>query len=135
MYKCAIQTFFWYYSYWHCLQLFGLILEIAYYILGLLIIHNFITHMVRATDAERADKLREKRKQIEAQIAAIEARRKTKERRFLTRQKIIIGAAVIAEANSNKAFAEELTKLLQKIVTRDVDKVVIKEFMEKTEGK
>jgi len=91
--------------------------------------------MVRATDAERAEKLREKRKQIEAQIVAIEARRKTKERRFLTRQKIIIGAAVIAEANSNKAFAEELTKLLQKIVTRDVDKVVIKEFLEKTKSK
>jgi hypothetical protein len=87
--------------------------------------------MVRITDAERADKLREKRKQIEAQIAAIEARRKTKERRFLTRQKIIIGSAVITEANSNKAFAEELTNLLQKIVTRDVDKIVIKEFLGK----
>ena len=88
--------------------------------------------MARATDQERAEKLKEKRKQIEAQIAAIDARRKTKERRFITRQKIIIGGAVVAEAKHNQAFATELTKLLRKAVTRDVDKVVIKEFLENT---
>jgi len=88
--------------------------------------------MVRASDEERAEKLKEKRKQIEAQIAAIEARRKTKERRFITRQKIIIGGAVVAEAKHNPTFAAELTNLLRKVVTRDVDKVVIKEFLENT---
>lgn len=91
--------------------------------------HYNFQHMARITDKQRAEKLREKQKQLEAQIAAIEARRRTKERKFLTRQKIIIGGAVVGESLRDNTFRAELTKLLERIVVREPDRVVIKEFL------
>ena len=79
---------------------------------------------------KRAEKLREKQKQIEAQIAAIEARRRTKERKFLTRQKIIIGGAIVGESLRDNAFRAELTKLLERVVVREPDRVVIRDFLQ-----
>lgn len=88
--------------------------------------------MAGAPDSKRKEKLLAKRKQLEAQIAAIDARRRTKERRLMTRQKIIVGASVLNEANHNPEFKAALTNMLERNVVREADRVVIKEFLKQS---
>lgn len=64
-------------------------------------------------------------KTLEQQIADAQsklARLREKERRKDTRQKIIIGGMLIAEALANQAAAKKMLGLIEAKVTRDMDK-------------
>lgn len=73
---------------------------------------------------ERLEKLREKEKQLKAQIHAAEARAKEKQRKAETRQKIILGGAVLALLKNEKdeAFRQQLLAKLNAVVTREADR-------------
>ena len=87
--------------------------------------------MARKTMQERKAELENKRQQITAQLARIEAREKQKERKKDTRQKIIVGGAVLAHARLDAAFADQLAAILGKAVTRDIDKDTIADLFSK----
>ncbi len=92
--------------------------------------------MPRKTVSERKAELENKRQQITAQLARIDAREKQQERKKDTRQKIIVGGAVLAHARLNAAFADQLTGILSKAVTRDIDKNTIADlFIKPDTGK
>ncbi|RDH41271.1 mobilization protein [Zooshikella ganghwensis] len=73
---------------------------------------------------QRLQKLKEKEKQLKAQIQAAEARVKEKQRKVETRQKIILGGAVLSllKNEKNEAFKQQLLAKLNAIVTREADR-------------
>lgn len=87
------------------------------------------TKKPRVTQADRLEALRQKEAQLKAKIAAIEARQKTADRKTDTRRKIIVGAAVLAHAELDPAWAVELKAVLQKAVTRERDRETIKDLI------
>jgi len=73
-------------------------------------------------------------KTLEQQIAETEtrlARLRQKERGKDTRRKIIVGSILISEALVRPASAKMLVDLIQRKVTRDVDKADIAPLLEK----
>lgn len=74
-------------------------------------------------DAQLA-KLKEKEKQLKAQIQAAEARAKEKQRKVETRQKIILGGAVLSllKNDHDDAFRRTLRQKLDDVVMRDSDR-------------
>lgn len=81
--------------------------------------------MPRKLDAEALEALRQKKAKIERRIAAINMREKRRQRAEDTRRKIVVGAAVLAHAKHDPAFAETLRQALAKGVTRETDKVLL----------
>jgi len=79
-----------------------------------------------------ADRIADKKKreeQLRAEVAQLEARRKTEERKRDTRRKIVVGGAVLAHAEHDPAFRNHLQEALRKGVTRDIDKVVVADLL------
>ena len=74
-------------------------------------------------DAQLA-KLKEKEKQLKAQIQAAEARAKEKQRKVETRQKIILGGAVLSllKHEKDESFRHTLMQKLDAVVTRESDR-------------
>jgi hypothetical protein len=64
-------------------------------------------------------------RQLEAQLAARNARACTLERKRDTRRKIIVGAAVLAHAQLDPLFALELRAVLARAVQRPIDRDVL----------
>lgn len=60
------------------------------------------------------DALLEKRRKIDAQIKAIDAKRRAQKRKDETRAKIIVGSVVMAEAQSDALFMQRLASLIDK---------------------
>ena len=81
--------------------------------------------MPRKSANERIETLRQKREQLKAQLAALESRQKTEDRKRDARRKIIVGAAVLAHADLHPSFADALAAVLRVAVTRDIDRGVI----------
>lgn len=86
--------------------------------------------MARKSQTERIDTLRQKQEQIKAQLAALEARQKSEDRKRDARRKIVVGAAVLAHAEIDPSFCAALTKALHAAVTRDIDRAVIADLLE-----
>jgi hypothetical protein len=80
---------------------------------------------VRRTPAERKRLLEEQKKKIEARLEALSAREKLAERKRDTRRKVIVGAAVLAHAEIDPAFAAELKRVLRRAVQRPADQQTI----------
>lgn len=78
---------------------------------------------------EKIEALRLRKKQIANRLASLEAKAKTSERKKDARQKIIVGAAVLAHAKGDTVFAQSLVKILDKAVTRDIDREAIAAFL------
>lgn len=76
----------------------------------------------RLTRAERIEQLR-------AQAQRLEGIEKQEARKRDTRQKIVIGSAVIAEVRENPAFQKELVEVLKKRVTRQIDAEAVSEWL------
>lgn len=70
----------------------------------------------------KLDKLREKQRQLAEQIAAINAREKTDERKADTRRKILIGGAVLASYRHGDFTQDRLIALLDNYLTHDRDR-------------
>lgn len=80
--------------------------------------------MARKTEQERLAELEAKKAALEAQMQAIQARQKERQRKDDTRRKVLVGAAVLAEAEKNPAAKQKLMSLLDQHLTRDVDRAV-----------
>lgn len=71
---------------------------------------------------QKLSKLEQKKQQLEEQIKTIKARQKQQARKDDTRRKILIGAAMLKEAKSNKEFARILSTLLDKNIEKEKDR-------------
>lgn len=81
------------------------------------------------TKAERLDALLEQEKALRAKIAKVRAAKSATERKADTHRKIVVGAAVLAHAEIDAAFAEGLRKVLEKSVTRPNDIKAIADWL------
>lgn len=71
---------------------------------------------------DRRQKLLDKKRQIEAQLRALDARQRSQERKHDTRRKIIAGALALEHAGYDEAFAATLFRLIYRHVRRDQDR-------------
>ncbi|PKL95009.1 MAG: mobilization protein C [Gammaproteobacteria bacterium HGW-Gammaproteobacteria-8] len=76
------------------------------------------------TKADRLAALREKERQLKAQIAQIEAREKATERKLDTRRKILIGGAVLAKVKRGAWPEKQLRELVDSELTKDRDRLL-----------
>ena len=78
---------------------------------------------------QRRDELLTRKRQLEAQLAALDAQQKTRDRKRDTRRKILVGAAALAHGELNPSFRLALRAALREAVTRDHDKAVIADLL------
>ena len=71
----------------------------------------------------------EKRKKIDAKLKALDNRRKTEERKALTRRKIIVGGAVLAHASQHPEFALVLRQALNLAITSERDREALADIL------
>lgn len=70
-----------------------------------------------------------RKERIEKQLAAMDARTRTNDRKRDTRRKIIVGAAVLAHAKRDPAFAARLHDVLKRAVARPADRAFLFEHL------
>lgn len=75
-----------------------------------------------ATNEERIEALKTKQKKIAAQMANLRAKQRTDERKRDTRRKILVGAVVLNQAETNDSARTKLWKLLDKALEKDRDR-------------
>jgi len=80
-----------------------------------------------AKTAERLASLRDQQEQLEAKIAKLESRKKQQDRKDETRLKILVGAAVLADAARHSETGELLRTVLARGITADRDKEFLKD--------
>ena len=82
--------------------------------------------MPRLSTKDRADLLRRKRDQLDAQLKALEARSKQAERKADTRRKVIAGALALEhfEKNRDSEFGRVMLRLLDEYVVRPHDRAL-----------
>ena len=82
----------------------------------------------KSTD-ERMEALRQKQDTLKARLAALETQKKVEERRRESRRAFVVGAAALANAETDPAFRNALRKVLEASVTREGDKAVIADLL------
>lgn len=82
--------------------------------------------MARLNTKDRAELLRRKRDQLDAQLKALEARNKQAERKADTRRKVIAGALALEhfEKNRDSDFGRIMLRLLDEYVVRPHDRAL-----------
>jgi len=82
--------------------------------------------MPRLSTKDRAELLRRKRDQLDAQLKALEARSKQAERKADTRRKVIAGALALEhfEKNRDSKFGRVMLRLLDEYVVRPHDRAL-----------
>jgi len=82
--------------------------------------------MARLSTKDRAELLRRKRDQLDAQLKALEARNKQAERKADTRRKVIAGALALEhfEKNRDSEFGRIMLRLLDEYVVRPHDRAL-----------
>jgi len=78
---------------------------------------------------ERIAALKEREKQTQARLADLVSRQKAQDRKLETRRKVVIGAAVLAHAEHDPAFAAALRQALRAGVTRETDKKLLADWL------
>ena len=73
------------------------------------------------------DQLREKQKQIQAKIDALEARNKVQARKDDTRLKVLIGAAFLADTEHHEETRGAVKAVLERAITASRDREFLKE--------
>lgn len=89
---------------------------------------------MKKTLEERTAELEKRHRQLTARLHKLDAQAKLRERKRDARQKIVVGAAVIAHAKRDPAFAEQLADVLAKAVTRPLDRDVITGLLKPQHG-
>lgn len=84
----------------------------------------------RKSLSDRIAALEDEKRQTEARLAALVAKRKTEDRKRDTRRKIVVGGAVLSHAALHPAFADALRDVLRAAVTRDIDKTLLADWLE-----
>lgn len=74
--------------------------------------------------AIRREKLLERKAQVEAQLKALDARERKRQRQEDTRRKILAGAVVLEKAAANPDFSAVLLALLDSNLTRPQDRLL-----------
>ena len=77
---------------------------------------------MRKTEEERLDALRKRAAQIKAKIGKIEAKTTAAARKEETRLKVIVGAALLADAKHYQVTADFIREVLPRAVTAERDK-------------
>lgn len=77
---------------------------------------------MRKTDTERLEILKQQEAQLKAKIAKIEARKVSEARKEDTRLKVVIGAALLADAEQNAGTANFLRSVLPRAVVAPRDR-------------
>lgn len=85
--------------------------------------------MAKKSPSERIAQLEERKKQLEAKLASLNARERAGERKRETRRKIIVGGAVLAQAQHDPAFAALLREVLDKTVQRPTERAAIADLL------
>jgi len=80
------------------------------------------------TKLSKLERLQKRKEDIEKQLKVLEAREKQAARKKDTRQKIIIGAAVLAHAAVDKNFSKLLQDVIKKAVTEERNLAVISDL-------
>lgn len=80
--------------------------------------------MAKKTEAEKLAELETRKKALEAQMQAIQVRQKERLRKNDSRRKVLVGAVVLAEAEKNPAAKQRLMALLDRYLSRPVDREV-----------
>ena len=80
----------------------------------------------KALKTDRLKKLQEQKAALEKQIAAEEARQKSRDRKEETRSKIIVGGAILAHIQLHPETRAGVVAMLQKAVTKDRDRALLK---------
>jgi len=80
--------------------------------------------------SEKINKLIEQEKALKAKIQLLKNREATKIRKYETRVKILLGAYLI-EQFKNSNFEKNLLDEMNKFLTRDKDKNIVNEFLNK----
>lgn len=78
--------------------------------------------MMKKTQEERIESLKKQQDEIKAKIAKLEAQRSTQERKDDTRLKVLIGAALLADAKANSSTSGVIRSILRRAVTTPRDK-------------
>ncbi len=73
--------------------------------------------------------LTQRQAQIEARRLSLLAAKKVEDRKIDTRRKIIVGAAVLAQAELDPNFADRLREVLAQAVQRPIDRGVIADLL------
>ena len=73
--------------------------------------------------SKKLESLKKKQDQLKAQIQALEAAEKTREKKRDTRRKILIGAYYLDKAKSENSF-DEIVKLMDDYLTRNSDRIL-----------
>lgn len=69
--------------------------------------------------------------QMQAELQSKMNKIKSRQRAASTREKIVVGAAITSEANSDPTFAKSLCKILGQRVSRESDKSAIADLMKR----
>lgn len=77
---------------------------------------------LKPMSTDRRQKLLEKKRQLDAQIKALEARERQADRKRDTRRKVIAGALALEHAAYDEDFGRTLFRLLNRHVTRNQDR-------------
>lgn len=77
---------------------------------------------MRKTDAERLEDLKKREAELKAKIATIEARKATEARKEDTRLKVVVGAALLADAEIHPDTVFFLRSVLPRAVTAPRDR-------------
>lgn len=75
--------------------------------------------------AKRIAELKAQRDKISDRLRVAESKARTQDRKLDARRKIVVGAAVIAHMEHDASFAQLMSGLLKRLVTRPADIAVI----------
>ena len=79
------------------------------------------------TKPAKIDRLKAKKEEIEKQLAELEARERNKARKDENRLKILIGAAILADARIRPELEGEVQKILERAITAKRDREFLEE--------
>lgn len=77
---------------------------------------------MRKTDTERLEDLKKREAELKAKIATLEARKATEARKEENRLKVLVGAALLADARHNTDTGAFLRSVLPRAVTAPRDR-------------
>lgn len=75
---------------------------------------------------DKLEALRKRKEQLQAQIAAQEAKEKAKARKEDTRLKVIVGAAILADVNLHPETRAGVAAVLERAITAQRDREFLK---------
>lgn len=80
--------------------------------------------------ADRLTKLKQRKAQLEQQIAAAESKAQVAARKLDTRRKIIVGGSILAAIEDNPGLREMVRAVLAQRVTRPNDRAAVSDLLE-----